>query len=114
MSRTLEEMLKMLPASQREAVERRTNELVAEEMGLRELRKALDLTQASVAKKLRKGQDRVSRIENTDDILLSSLRDYVRSLGGELELVCRFKDRQPVLLRMGNSVRPLPSSRRKR
>ena len=91
MGRTLEDMLNSLPAAHRAAVERR-----AEELSLRDLRKALNLTQSDMAKRLKKGQDMISRIEQRDDLLLSTLRGYVKSLGGELELVCRFKDRAAV------------------
>jgi hypothetical protein len=38
-------MMKTLPAAQRAAVERRASELIAEELSLRDLRKALNLTQ---------------------------------------------------------------------
>lgn len=65
-------------------------------LSLRELRKALNLTQKEMAERLNKGQDTVSRIEQRDDLLLSTLQGYIRSLGGELDLICRFKDREPV------------------
>ena len=101
MGRTLEDMVSHLPAAQRSAVERRAEELIAEELSLRDLRKALNLTQNDMAKRLKKGQDMVSRIEQRDDLLLSTLQGYVKSLGGELELVCRFKDRAPVRVKAG-------------
>jgi transcriptional regulator with XRE-family HTH domain len=71
-------------------------EAANEGMSLRELRRSLNLTQQTLAGRLQKGQDTISRIEQRDDLLLSTLQEYVRSLGGELELVCRFKDREPV------------------
>jgi len=75
-----------------------------EGMSLRELRRSLNLTQQTLAGRLQKGQDTISRIEQRDDLLLSTLQEYVRSLGGELELVCRFKDREPV--RVNATQRP--------
>jgi predicted DNA-binding protein YlxM (UPF0122 family) len=101
MSRTLEEMLSKLSTAQRAAVDRRANELIVEELSLRDLRKALNLTQGAIAKRLKKGQDMVSRIEQRDDLLLSTLQSYVESLGGELELVCRFKNRAAVRMKPG-------------
>jgi DNA-binding transcriptional regulator YiaG len=101
MGRTLDQMLNSLPAAQRVAVERRASELIAEELTLRDLRKALNLTQTDIAKRLKKGQDRVSRIEQNEDLLLSTLQGYMKSLGGELELVCRFKNRAAVRIRAG-------------
>jgi predicted nucleotidyltransferase len=76
-------------------------ESVAEKSGaafltLAELRRSLDLTQVDIARQLECRQEEISRIEQRTDLRLSTLRGYVQSLGGELELVCRFKDRDPV------------------
>jgi hypothetical protein len=70
-----------------------------ETVSLGELRRTLRLPQREVARRLRKGQEEISRIENRADLRLSTLQSYVRSLGGTLELLCRFKDRAPVRLR---------------
>jgi DNA-binding XRE family transcriptional regulator len=94
----LDDVLAQLPSTQRRAIDRRSEELVAEEMSLRELRKTLELTQVDVAKALDKGQHEISRIEQRGDMLLSTLTDLVEAMGGELELVCRFKNRAPVRL----------------
>jgi hypothetical protein len=51
-----------------------------------------------MARKLKIGQDSGSRIEQRTDLLLSTLRGYVRALGGELDLVAPFPDRPPVQL----------------
>jgi hypothetical protein len=101
MGRTLKEVMTDLPKARRRAIAKRANELLAEELSLRDLRKALQLTQTDVAATLGKGQDEVSRIEQREDLLLSTLHGYVRSLGGELELVCTFKDRNPVRIKSG-------------
>jgi uncharacterized protein YehS (DUF1456 family) len=101
MGRTLKKVLAGLPQARRGAVKKRANELIAEELSLRDLRKALELTQTDVATTLGKRQDEISRIEQRGDLLLSTLHDYVRSIGGELELVCTFKDRNPVRIKSG-------------
>lgn len=102
MGRTLDEMMATLPAAQRRAIEARANQLIAEELSLADLRRALELTQQDVAKRLKKGQDAVSRIEQRQDVLLSTLQSYITSIGGELELTCRFKNRPAVRLLTGN------------
>ena len=94
----LDDVIAQLPAKGRRAVERRATELIAEEMSLRELRRALELTQAGVANALDKGQHEISRIEQRGDMLLSTLARLVQAMGGELELVCRFRNRAPVRL----------------
>lgn len=97
--RTISELVAGLPAAQRRMVNRRATELIAEELSLRDLRKALGLTQVKVARELGKGQHEISRIEQRGDMLLSTLSSFVAAMGGELELVCRFKKRPPVRLR---------------
>ena len=94
----LEDVLAQLPATQRRAIDRRADELITEEMSLREMRKALELTQSEVAAALDKGQHEISRIEQRGDMLLSTLTRLVEAMGGELELVCRFKNRASVRL----------------
>ena len=87
-----------LSAAQRKKVEVRAAELIAEEMTLRELRKARKLTQVRIAKQLGITQDSVSRLEKRSDLLLSTLRKTVEAMGGSLSLVAEFPDRAPVVL----------------
>lgn len=95
-----------LPEAERKAIARRSRELIAEELSLQELRRAMAVTQVQVAKSLGKRQDEISRIEQRGDLLLSTLRDYVQSLGGELELLCTFKDRRSVRIRTAGAGPP--------
>jgi DNA-binding XRE family transcriptional regulator len=98
MTATLKAMMDRLSPEQQERVEARAAELLAEELTLRDLRKALKLTQDHMAKTLNIGQDSVSRIEKRSDLLLSTLDHYVGAMGGRLELVAHFPDRPPVTL----------------
>lgn len=98
MATTLKEMMDRLPAERRQRIRERAEALVAEELTLRDLRKARDLTQQHMAEVLHIGQDGVSRLEQRSDLLLSTLRSYVQALGGTLELVARFPDRPPVVV----------------
>ena len=67
------EIIRKLSPAERKRVEDRAAEIIAEEMSLRDLRKALKLTQVRVAKALGVTQDSVSRIEKRSDVLLSTL-----------------------------------------
>ena len=87
-----------LPVGRRAKVEARANELLAEEMSLRDLRKARELTQEHMAEMLGIGPEGISRLEKRSDLLISTLRNYVARMGGRLELVVRFPDRPAVLL----------------
>jgi hypothetical protein len=55
-------------------------------------------TQVAVGKRLKLRQDAVSKIETRTDMLISTLRGYLKAVGGELELVATFPDRPPVHL----------------
>ncbi len=103
---------KMSPA-QRKKVEARAAELMAEEMTLRELRKARKLTQVRMAKALGVTQDGVSRLEKRSDLLLSTLRKTVQAMGGNLSLVAEFPDRAPVVLSGIADDKPAQSGNRK-
>lgn len=94
----VDEKIRKLSVAQRKKVEVRAAELIAEEMTLRELRKARNLTQIRVAKQLGITQDSVSRLEKRSDLLLSTLRKTVEAMGGSLSLVAEFPDRAPVVL----------------
>lgn len=98
MATTLKTMMERLPDGRRQRVMARAEDLIAEELTLRDLRKAHDLTQERMAELLDIGQDSVSRLEQRSDLLLSTLRSYVDAMGGTLELVARFPDRPAVVV----------------
>ena len=79
-------------------VKQRAAELIAEELNLRELRRLRKLTQARLSRKLKIGQEGVSRIEKRTDLYISTLRSYVEGVGGKLSLVVELPDRPPVIL----------------
>jgi hypothetical protein len=89
---------KLLTLQQRQSADRRGQELIAEYRTLQQLRKARDLTQAQLAELWGKDQVSISQLEKRADMLLSTLRSYVEAMGGELDLVVRFKDGPPVSL----------------
>jgi len=113
MAVNVREKIGKLNSIQRKRVAARAAELIAEEMSLRELRKARKLTQARVAKALGITQDSVSRLEKRSDLLLSTLRKTVKAMGGDLRIVAEFPDRAPVVLSdLSEGDRRRKSSRR--
>jgi len=98
MSRNVNDIIDKLNPAQRKKVETRAARLIADEMTLRELRRARKLTQVRVARSLGITQDGVSRLEKRSDILLSTLRKTVAAMGGNLSLVAEFPDRERVIL----------------
>jgi hypothetical protein len=98
MPRNVNDVIRKLTPAQRKKVETRAAQLVAEEMSLRQVRQACRLTQQKVAKSLRIGQEGVSKLERRSDLLISTLRDYIRAVGGQLSLVVEFPNRAPIVL----------------
>ena len=117
MGKTLTERLNKLPPARRVKVDTRAVELLAEEMSLRDLRKAQALTQQRMAELLGIGQDGISRLEKRSDLLISTLSNYVTRMGGRLELVVRFPDRPAVLLQnlaeLGAAARECPAPKKR-
>ena len=116
MARTLNAVIKALPLDQQQDIEAQAARLIEDEMTLRDLRKAHELTQQRMAEALHISQDGVSRIEKRSDFLLSTLRSYVEAMGGKLRLVVEFPDRAPVLVTGLDSLaaptKPAPGKRK--
>ena len=98
MPTTLNDKIMKLSAPRRKKVEARAKELIAQEISLRTLRQAMNMTQERLAEALGIGQDGVSRLEKRSDLLISTLRSYIEAMGGELQLIATFPDRQPIAL----------------
>ena len=96
--KTLEQKLKEISRKKRQKIKVGTRQLVAREMSLQELRHAVSKTQKTVARTLNMGQDGVSRLEKRSDLLLSTLRNYVEAVGGNLTLVAQFPDKEPIAI----------------
>jgi transcriptional regulator with XRE-family HTH domain len=92
------QIIRKLSRAERKKVEDRAAEIIAEEMSLRDLRKARKLTQARLAKTLGITQDSVSRLEKRSDLLLSTLRNTVKAMGGTVRIIAEFPNRAPVVL----------------
>jgi transcriptional regulator with XRE-family HTH domain len=81
---------KLSPDAQARAAARAEAMLL--EMQLQELRKARQVTQVEVAKAMNVEQAAISKLERREDMYVSTLREYVKALGGELKLVASFPD----------------------
>lgn len=86
------EVLARFSPERLEKINARALQLIAEEVGLTELRKARHLTQQDVAAKLGGKQAHVSRLEKRTDVKVSSLSEYVNALGADLSLLVTFPE----------------------
>lgn len=98
MAKSLEQKMATLSPARRKRVEARTAELIEEEKALCNLRRAMAMTQEKMAEKLGIGQESISRLEKRSDLLISTLRGYVKAMGGDLRLIAEFPNRPPVML----------------
>ena len=89
-------------------------ELATEYATLEELRVALGLGQEQVAQRLDVQQPAVSKPTSRNDIRISTLRDLIEAMGGELHVTARFPDRSVDLsicrsVEFRLSLRPVPN-----
>lgn len=104
MGRSLEQVIEGLPESRRKRVEARFQELKDEVEGLGELRRVAGKAQAEIASALKIKQPSVSKIERQADMYLSTLRNYVEAVGGQLDLVVRLPSRPPLRIQQLGDV----------
>jgi len=75
-------------------------------IALHDLRRRKSLSQQELAERLHVGQPAVSKIERGEDLRLSTIRNYVEAVGGELELRVRLGDEE-LTLTIGETERLL-------
>ena len=80
----------MAPAARR-AAEAKTEEMILA-LPLTELRQARKLSQAQLAETLCIQQAAVSKMERRTDMYISTLRDFIKAMGGELVITARFPE----------------------
>ena len=97
---THQDYKKKLTPAQRARVDELARKLIAEEKSLREIRKAREYSQVTLAEILGMGQGDLSKFERRTDAYLSTIRRYVEAMGGTLELIATFPDTGPV--KIGN------------
>ncbi len=95
---SLQDMIASMSKEDQEAIRTRSQELIEQELTLRDLRKAMGQTQATMAARLGVKQENVSRVEQRTDMLLSTLSSYLDAMGGKLRLTVEFEGRAPVVL----------------
>ncbi len=80
-----------MPLAAREKAEAKTRQMLRE-MPLFDLRRARSLSQEQMARMLNVNQSAISKIERRTDMYISTLRNFVHAMGGELEVIVHFPD----------------------
>ena len=92
---------------------RKSNDLVKQmigEMPLNRLRAARSLTQEHLATILNRDQSAISQMERRSDMYVSTLSDFIKALGGQLEIRANFPEGS---VRISGIADEAPPARRK-
>lgn len=81
---------KMKPVARKKAAEK--TKILLNAMPLQELRHARNLSQEQLAQTLSVKQAAVSKLEKRTDMYVSTLRNFIKAMGGDLEIVAKFPD----------------------
>ncbi|MGA2593354.1 MAG: XRE family transcriptional regulator [Bryobacteraceae bacterium] len=100
MARKFQELRAKMSPESRARSEAKTKHMI-EEMSLDELRAARQLTQEHLATLLGVNQSAVSKLERRVDMYVSTLGDFIRAMGGELEIRAIFPEGAVRLTRLG-------------
>ena len=91
MAKKFSELRAKMPESSQARAAARADAFIIE-MQLKELGKTRNVTQVELAGAMDVEQGSVSKIESREDMYVSTLRTYIKALGGELKLVASFPD----------------------
>jgi DNA-binding XRE family transcriptional regulator len=88
MAKNFKELQEKMPREVRLRSEASAAKMISE-MGLAELRAAMDMTQESLANALHVKQASISKMERRSDMYISTLSKIIEAMGGELQIVAK-------------------------
>lgn len=91
MRKSFNKLVENLPPERKERIRIKAG-VLKNEMALRELRQALQLTQEELANTLNVKQNAISKIERQSDIFISTLRKILFAMGAELKIIAHFPE----------------------
>jgi len=109
MARNFNELRAKMDPARRTKVEERVQEAL-KAMPLEELREARELTQTQLAQVLKVSQGAVSKVERRADMYISTLRSYIRAVGGDLQIRAVFPEGEVVINQFEDLDAAPPSS----
>ena len=104
MAKSFKKLQAKMPPAARARSEAKARKMI-EEMALDELRAARDLTQEHLSKILGVRQAAVSKLERRTDMYISTLSDFIRAMGGTLEIRAIFLDGNVRIKQFGKLVK---------
>jgi len=103
MARKFEELRQKMSAESRARGAAKTQRMI-DEMALDELRAARQLTQEHLGTLLGVNQSAVSKLERRVDMYVSTLGDFIRAMGGQLEIRAVFPEGAVRLMHLGEKA----------
>lgn len=100
MTKKFSELRQSMAPERQERARRRTDRILAG-LRLRKLREERKITQQQLAEELHRTQAAISQIEQRNDVLLSTLTEYIEATGGELVLVARYPEGDVAISALG-------------
>jgi DNA-binding XRE family transcriptional regulator len=107
MGRSTDHIVALLPHDHQVVTDARQQDMTREIEGLRELRQIAGKAQSDIASALNITQPSVSKIEKQTDMHLSTLRNYVEAVGGELELTVKMPERPALRIHHLGELTPI-------
>src|SRR3984893_423007 len=103
MAKNFKELQEKMPREARLRSEASAAKMISE-MGLAELRAAMDMTQESLANALHVKQASISKMERRSDMYISTLSKIIEDMGGELQIVSKMPNGN-VIIRQFTHIR---------
>ncbi|MEB3315081.1 MAG: XRE family transcriptional regulator [Candidatus Melainabacteria bacterium] len=83
-----------LPENEKEEIKRESEALRTEYNSLQEIRRELELSQQDVANSMGVKQVSISKLENRDDMKISTLKEYCEAMGAKVKIVVVIKNKE--------------------
>ncbi|WP_367107086.1 helix-turn-helix domain-containing protein [uncultured Psychrobacter sp.] len=94
---SLDDYLAKMPADSQNRINDKAKRL-SQSIELAKLRQMSNLKQTELAKMMGVSQASISKVESGKDIQLSTLQNYVQSLGGEVVITAKMPDGEVILM----------------
>jgi predicted transcriptional regulator len=95
-AKPFEDLLAKMSPERRARIEQGAKK-IRDDINLRELRKAVKLTQKELAETLEINQAAISKMESQSDMYISTLRRILEAMGGSLKIVAEFPGGEVVI-----------------
>ena len=95
---SVRKIIEQLPKETQIKIKKESKKLIQQYQSLQEFRKSTGITQEELAAELFQTQVNISKLENKNDMLLSTLRNYAQALGCRLEIRLVDKDDKSILI----------------